>query len=288
MPAGPTVVADYGHRVGENPLWDSDGEFLYWCGIYEGGLYRYDPAADAHHQVYAGDPIGGFTLQSDGSVLLFQADGAVRVLAVGEGTAETVIPAGGTVDARFNDVVADPRGRVLCGTYPQDGRLGTLYRLDRDGSLTPLVERVALSNGLGFSPDCRTLYYAESEARTIHRFDYDEETGDLSAGRPFVELGDLDAKPDGLTVDAGGDVWVAHADGGRVVRYSPDGHERGHLSVPTPFVSSVAFGDPDLDALYVTTGGGDERSSGDSLAGALFRAEPDATGREPFRSRIAR
>lgn len=280
------VVADYPLRVGENPLWNPHDGRLYWCGVYEGSLFRYDPATGDHARVYRGDPIGGFTVQSDGSLLLFQAAGAVRVWTNRRGITRTVLPPNGPVDARFNDVVADPRGRVLCGTYPQDGRLGTLYRLDTDGSPAPLIEDVRLSNGLGFAPDHATLYYAESEAHTVHRFAYDEATGELTDRSAFVELDEGDGLPDGLTVDAEGDVWVAHAFGGCVVRYTPDGTERERLSLPTPFVTSAAFGGADLRELYVTTGGGEDRSGNGPGAGSLYRLRPGPAGRAPLFSAL--
>lgn len=286
MSSGVEVVADYAHRVGENPLWHPEEERLYWCGVYEGGLYRYDPATGDHERLYRGDAIGGFTFQRDGSVLLFQANGAVRVWREDGRITATVVDPGGAVDARFNDVIADQRGRVLCGTYPQDGRLGTLYRLDRDGMLTELVGDIDLSNGLGFSPDLSTLYYAESQARTIHVFDYDEATGTLENRRAFVTVDGEEAMPDGLTVDADGDVWLAQAFGDCVVRYDPTGRERERYPMPTSFVSSVAFGGPDLGDLYVTTGGGEDRVENGSVAGALLRCRPGPTGRAPFESAI--
>jgi sugar lactone lactonase YvrE len=286
MSADLSVVADYPLQVGENPLWHPREECLYWCGLYEGSLFRFDPATDRHERVFRGDPIGGFTFQSDGSVLLFQAEGAVRAWRDGEGIVETIVPPGGRVDARFNDVVADPRGRVFCGTYPQDDRTGALYRFDVAGTLTSQVVGVELSNGLGFSPDLTTLYYAESEAGTIYRFDYDADAGELRDRRVFVQLGDDEGLPDGLTVDADGDVWSAQAYGGCVVRYAPDGTERERLTMPTDFVSSVAFGGPDLRDLYVTTGGGDDREANGPEAGALFRCRPGPTGRAPCFSEI--
>lgn len=286
MTSGIEVVADYTHQVGENPLWHPREKCLYWCSVYEGGLYRYDPATGDHERLYRGDAIGGFTFQQDGSVLLFQADGAVRVWCENRGITGVVVDPGGAIDARFNDVIADPRGRVLCGTYPQDGRLGALYRLDRDGMLTELIGAVDLSNGLGFSPDRSTLYYAESQARTIHAFDYDEATGTLENQHLFATVDNEEAVPDGLTVDADGDVWSAQAFGDCVVRYDPTGRERKRYSMPTAFVTSVAFGGPDLGDLYVTTGGGEDRDENGSVAGALLRFRPGPTGREPFESAI--
>lgn len=287
MAAEPAVVANYGHRIGENPLWHTAEERLYWCGIYEGGLYRYDPATDRHEQVYDGDRIGGFTFQADGSVLLFQDEGAVRVWRDGEGITETIVSPGAVHDQRFNDVIADPHGRVFCGTYsPAGDATAALYRLDTDGSLTQLLADRDLSNGLGFSPDRETLYYTESRAGRIHEFDYDETSGNLENRRPLLDVDPETGIPDGLTVDANGEIWSAMSGGSCVVRYAPDGTERDRLAIPTERVTSLAFGGPDLTTLYVTSGGGDDVETFGHYAGALFECQPGVAGRREFDSRI--
>lgn len=287
MAAEPAVVANYGHRIGENPLWHTDEERLYWCGIYEGGLYRYDPATDRHEQVYDGERIGGFTFQADGSVLLFQAEGAVRIWRDGEEVTETIVSPGAVHDQRFNDVIADSRGRVFCGTYsPAGEQTAALYRLDTDGSLTRLLADRDLSNGLGFSPDRETLYYTESRAGRIHEFDYDEVSGNLENRRTFLEVDPETGIPDGLTVDANGDIWSAMSGGGCVVRYAPDGTERERIPIPTERVTSVAFGGPNLTDLYVTSGGGEDVETFGRHAGALFECQPGVAGRCEFNSRI--
>lgn len=281
------VVANYGHRIGENPLWHPDEACLYWCDIYEGRLYRYDPERAAHEQVFEGDAIGGFTFEADGSVLLFQDDGAIRRFQDGEGIVETVVEPGAVHDQRFNDVIADPHGRVYCGTYAAEGDpSAALYRLDVDGTLRKLRDGLALSNGLGFSPDRSTLYHVESYAHTVHRYDYDAATGDIGEPSPVSTVDPEDGFPDGMTVDASGDLWVARAGGGCVVRHAPDGRERGRLAVPTPLVTSVTFGGTALDDVYVTTGGGDDPETYGPQAGTVYRFPTEVTGRAEYRSRI--
>lgn len=281
------VVANYGHRIGENPLWHPDEARLYWCDIYEGRLYRYDPASGAHEQVFEGDRIGGFTFEADGSVLLFQDAGAIRRWRDSEGIVETVVDPGAVHDQRFNDVIADPEGRVFCGTYaPEGDSTAALYRLDTDGTLTEVRNGLALSNGLGFSPDRSTLYHTESYAGTVHQYDYDVATGAISEPSTFVSVDTDDGIPDGLTVDAEGDVWSAMFGGGCVVRYATDGTIRGRLAVPTAVVTSLTFGGRRLDALYVTTGGGDDPETYGPQAGTLYRFPAEVTGHTEYRSRI--
>lgn len=273
--------------TGENPYWHSEERVLYWTDIPGAKVYRFDPATGETHVAYSGDIVGGFTVQSDGALLMFGAGGKIKLLK--DGNLDVLlrsIPS--EIATRFNDVIADPAGRVFCGTMPTAQRSGRLYRLDTDLSLTEVVSGVGISNGLGFSLDRRTMYYTDSDpARTIYLFDYDELTGDISNQRVFVKVDDGDAVPDGLTVDAEGNVWSARWDGGCVVRYSPDGRELMRLYVPGAVkVSSITFGGDDYSDIYLTTAGGDDKGSNGRNAGALFRVRLGIKGVPEFRSKI--
>lgn len=281
-------VADTRNDTGEGPLWHPDEGCLYWVDIPPGKLYRFDPDAGTHTLAYEapGDqPIGGFTIQTDGALLLFE-DGRISRWQPGSESADLVTEV--DTDTRFNDVIADPEGRVFCGTMPGDDSLGDLYRLDVDATVTPVVEDVDIANGMGFSDDLETFYFTESEARRIYAFDYDRQTGDLSNRRTFVETPDGDGVPDGMTVDADDYVWSARWNGGRAVRYDRSGDQVDEIDVPARKVSSVTFAGPEYDDLYLTAAleGGDRADEGDG-AGALFRASGLETGgSEEFRSRI--
>lgn len=292
--ADPTVVADTRCHTGEGPLWHPDEEAVYWTDIPRGDLLRYDPATGHHGRVLDHDgAVGGFTLQDDGDLLLFLDGGAVRPWSPSGGLGDSVvegIPA--ERESRFNDVIADPRGRVYCGTMPTADTGGRLYRLDPDGSLTTLLDDVAIPNGLGFTPDRRHLYFTETEADVIYRFAYDEATGELSDREVFLDASDAEGYPDGMTVDADGCVWSAFWNGGRIARYGPDGTERRRVTFPARKVSSVTFAGPAFETAYVTTalgpGGGDpgtREAEGDG-AGALFRVDLGVRGSPEFRSRV--
>jgi len=283
----PEIVADYACETGENPLWHPDENRLYWVDIPNGRIFRHDPAAGTHELCHEGDPVGGFTVQADGALLLFMARGAVRTWR--DGRMQTVIeevPA--ERKSRFNDVIADPAGRVFCGTMPSGGQLGRLYRLDTDGALTELLDGIGCSNGLGFTPDRKGLYYTDSPKREIYLFDYDEATGGISNRRVFARVPDAagEGVPDGLTVDAEGFVWSARWDGACLVRYRPDGSEDRRIAFPVAKVSSAIFGGEDYRDLYVTTAGGNKKSADGPAAGALFRLRPGVAGTPEFRSRI--
>lgn len=285
----PELIADYACVTGEGPLWHPDEGRLYWLDIPPGKLFRYDPQTGQHEQCYQADEaIGGFTIQEDGALVLFGARGAISLWRGGATT--PIIPEiAAEADGRFNDVIAAPGGRVFCGTMPTDAHDGRLYRLDPDRTLTTVLEGVTISNGLGFTPDRRGLYHTDTSKGTITLFDFDEATGAIGNGRPFLDLhGDRsEGMPDGMTVDAAGCVWSARWDGGVLIRYAPDGRELQRVHFPARKVSSAVFGGPDYRDLYVTTAGGDDKGSNGPGAGALFRLRPDVGGVPEFRSRIA-
>ncbi len=284
----PELIADYACVTGEGPLWHPDENRLYWLDIPEGRMFRFDPAAGAHEQVYQGEPVGGYTIQADGALLLFGARGAVRVWRNGEISAAVIEEIEGERDGRFNDVIADPAGGVFCGTMATDAHASRFYRLGTEGTLTTLKEDLGLSNGMGFTPDRRRMYHTDTRKRRINIYDYDEATGELSNERIFVSTPEepSEGRPDGMTVDAEGYVWSARWDGSCLVRYAPDGNEERRITFPARKVSSATFGGPDYADMYVTTAGGNNKAENGPGAGALFRLRPGVRGLPPFRSRV--
>ena len=286
----PELIADYRCVTGESPIWHPDEQRLYWLDIPQGRMFRYHPASGHHEEIYQGDVVGGLTIQSDGALLLFMARGAVKMWRDGELT--TVIDQiPDERESRFNDVIADPAGRVFCGTMPTRERLGRLYRLDPDGGLTRLLDGIGCSNGMGFTPDLKGMYYTDTRKGEIYLFDYDQETGAIANQRVFVRVPKRagEGGPDGMTVDAEGYIWGARWGGGCVVRYAPDGTQDRRIKFPAKKVSSVIFGGKDYTDLYVTTAGGNNKLQDGAGAGALFRvrlAPEGIRGLPEFRSRI--
>jgi sugar lactone lactonase YvrE len=281
----PELIADYQCVTGENPLWHPGEQRLYWVDIPTGRMFRYDPAKGKHEQFYHGEVVGGFTFQADGALLLFMARGAVKIWRNGE-LINVVEEIPDERETRFNDVIADPMGRVFCGTMPTADRLGRLYRLDPDGTLTRLLEGIGVSNGMGFTRDLRQMYYTDTAKRELYLFDYDQASGALTNQRIFTRTPDDEGFPDGLTVDAEGYIWSARWDGGCVVRYKPDGIEERRIEFPARKVSSLTFGGTDYADIYVTTAGGDDKAAEGAGAGALFRIRLGIRGVPEFPSRI--
>ena len=151
-----------------------------------------------------------------------------------------------------------------------------------------MLDGLTISNGLGWSPDGTTMYLIDTIPGTIHAIRFDAPSGSIADGRTLVAVPAEHGGPDGMTVDADGDLWVAMFDGARVVRYQPDGTPRQVLPVPASQVTCCAFGGRDLRRLYVTTATEqwtDEQRRAEPGAGLVYRLETDSTGRpaESFR-----
>lgn len=178
---------------------------------------------------------------------------------------------------RMNEGGCDPDGRFYCGSmaYDQAPGAASLYRLDPDGSVRMVLDGITVANGLEWSPDGSQAYFNDTATYRVTVFDYEADAG-LTRARSFVETGDL--RPDGLTVDSDGGVWVALSNGGAVRRYTPDGALDEVIDLPARKVTACTFGGPALDELFITTSREGLEPGDDPLAGSLFRAVPGVSG----------
>jgi sugar lactone lactonase YvrE len=278
------AVANYHCLLGENPLWNEREGRIYWEDIETGRLFRADHYSGEHECFYQGPVVGGFTFQEDGSLLLFEQDRIAVLSATGE---RRVLAEG--IDSgmtRWNEVIADPEGRVFAGTIGKNDEIGGLFRVDHDGSVTSIVRGTGCGNGMGFSADLTTFYWTCSTTRRIYRFDYDRDSGALSNQRIHYQAPEAEGTPDGMAIDAEDGIWTARYGGSTLLKLAPNtGTLEGELRFPVPAVSSVTFGGPALDTLYVTTAGG-KPDDPDSPDGTLYRVPVAVRGRLEYRSRI--
>ena len=281
----PSLIVDSQCHNAEGPLWHPQEERLYWTDIPSGHLFRYSPATQTHEQIYTGEPVGGFTVQADGSLLLFKARGVIERWSEGNTTTITELPE--EQNTRFNDAIADPAGRVFCGTMPTSESLGRLYRLNTDGSIDLILDELDIPNGMSFTPDQKQLYLTVSNERKIYRFDYDRESGNLSNQTELITTPQGEGVPDGLTVDAEGYLWSARWDGGHLFRYTPEGTQVLSIPLPAKKVTSVTFGGSDYTQIFITTAGGNNRSSEGAGAGAIFQLDSSIQGMPEFFSQVS-
>ncbi|HUR19729.1 MAG TPA: SMP-30/gluconolactonase/LRE family protein [Vicinamibacterales bacterium] len=280
----PEVILDIRAELGEGPLWDDRRQRLLFVDIMRGHVHDFDPAAGTDRIVGFPWPVGAVALHENGDWVLATATGFHSANPV---TGETRLIAAVEADRpanRMNDGYVDARGRFWAGTMNMQRvrHEGTLYRLDADGSVSPMVTDVSTSNGIDWSPDNRTAYYVDTPTGRIDTFDFDVTTGVLGQRRPFAEITSDAGSPDGLIVDAEGFVWVCLWKGGAVRRYSPDGRLDRVITMPVTKVTKCAFGGRDLDELFITTawrGLTEPEREQQPLAGALFRVRPGVKGK---------
>jgi sugar lactone lactonase YvrE len=267
--------------LGEGPCWDADRDELLWVDIVEAQVHR--AALDTEGRL-----AGPTTTQLDRPVgAVAPVAGGGHILAAGPGflfadssgkIRELAQPEAGRADVRMNDGACDPRGRFWAGTmaYDESPGAGVLYRLDREGACVSVLDGLTISNGIGWSPDGTVMYLADSGARRLEAFDFDEGSGEISGRRTILQVTEPGVAPDGLTVDQLGDIWVAMWDGGAVRRYSPEGELRSTVPVPVERPTSCAFGGPDLATLFITTarqGLGNAELARQPDAGRVFRVD---------------
>jgi sugar lactone lactonase YvrE len=263
--------------LAEGPCWEPAEAALYWTDIPAHQVHRL--AADGTHTSWdAGQPVGAIVPRASGGLALAAKDGFWALDPAAGQFARLVRVEADVPETRMNDGACDSAGRFFAGTIAEDESpgAGTLYRLDPDHRVTPVLPGVTISNGIGWSLDESQMYYVDSPAHSVDIFDYDRTSGTPGNRRVLASIGGGEAVPDGLAVDSAGDIWVAVWGGSAIVRYGPDGQLKQTLEVPAAHVTSCAFGGPDLATLYITTAGGPGR-----CPGALFACQPGATGLPP-------
>jgi sugar lactone lactonase YvrE len=240
--------------LGEGPVWSEPEQALYWVDIQGQTLQRWHCATGDYRVWAMPAPIGSFALRARGGAVVALKTGLAYFDPGTEIFQPIIDPEPNRSDIRFNDGKCDQHGRFWVGTMHDVGEsrpIGALYRLDPDGSLHKMRDQVIVSNGLGWSPDNRTMYYTDSPRRTIYAYDFDLDTGRIGGERVFAR--DTVGFPDGLTVDTEGYIWSVKWDGWKVVRYRPDGSVDQEIEMPVQRPTSCIFGGPGLQDLYVTT-----------------------------------
>jgi L-arabinonolactonase len=242
--------------VGEGPVWDVQTQRLYWIDILQKNVHCLDPDTGTTQSWSVPNIIGSMAIRRGGGAIVALANGVhtldfasgeCRMLATSTDLNEQVQLADGKVDRR---------GRFIVGSSDRGMKeaRGKLYALDPGATaLRPIDSDIFLANGPCWSPDDKVFYHADSIRKLIYAYDYDLATGTLANRRPFASTESLGGIPDGATVDAEGHVWSAICEGGKLVRFRPDGSIERRVEMPLKLPGSVMFGGADLDKLFVPT-----------------------------------
>jgi sugar lactone lactonase YvrE len=269
-------VTDPVSAHGEGPVWSADWGGLRWVDLTAGDVLGLDDSCVVRRW-HVGPVAAAIRPRRDGGMAL-ALDRAFAVTGEWGSPVESLGELWSDPHVRFNDGACDPDGNFLCGTVGDDFGPGraTMYRLNADHTVDILFGDLGVSNGLAWTADGRTAYYADSLTQRIDRFDYDSTHG-LHNRRPLVRIPADKGFPDGLTVDGDGCVWVALWNGGAVHRYDPQGRLDGVLEFPVKRVTACGFGGAGLDELYVTSMRANAEPH-EKEAGALFRVAVGVQG----------
>ncbi|WP_116083354.1 SMP-30/gluconolactonase/LRE family protein [Tropicimonas sp. IMCC34011] len=271
-----------GAIVGEGPVWDARENLLRWVDIAAPATRIFDPAGARSAMHPSPRLVSAVLPASDGTMMAVTQNGLERLGPSGDldpiHDPEAHLPSN-----RFNDAKCDSSGRVWAGTMSLDASMpsGSLYRFDTPTSSRAVDGGFQVSNGLGWSADDRTFYFTDSGLGTVFAYDYDAAEGAITGRRVFLTVDPRDGKPDGLSVDAEGNVWIAFWDGWRVAGYTPGGRLIREIDMPVPRPTSCCFGGPDLTTLYITSASirlPAQVLSEAPLSGGLFAIEMDIPG----------
>ena len=271
----PMRVGTQTDLLGECPLWDERLHCLWWVDIRAPSLRRWEPARQALQTWPMPELIGSIALTEEDGRLLVALRSRLALFDTASERFETLIDARLPDPAhRFNDGRCDRQGRFWVGTMNHLTRApqGSLFRLDAEGFSEVIAGGLAIPNSLAFSPDGRTMYFADSLQHRIDMFEYDPATGQRGAARALAAI-EPPAFPDGSCVDGEGFLWSAQFHNARLVRYAPDGRVDRTLAVPMKRPTCCTFGGDDFGTLYVTGVShsmSEAERAADPMAGALF------------------
>ena len=288
------VVYDCPMQVGECPLWSGAEQAIYWVDINGFTVHRVHPASGEHREWRMDSEPATLALHAQGGLVVALRRGFVHLDTVTDAVTDIAPAPYDTATTRFNDGHVDAAGRFWVGTIfePRTAPAAELYCLEKGKVSLKLPAGVMNSNGLGFAPDNAAMYHADTAGHKIKRYRFDLASGTASEPVLFQQFDNDKAapnyggRPDGAAVDSEGAYWIAMFEGGRLLRFAPDGTLLAEVKLPLRCPTMMAFGGGDLRTLYITSA-----SHGRSAAeleqypdsGKLLALRVDVAGRaEPF------
>ncbi len=279
-----TCIFDGKATLAEGPGWDENLQAIVWVDIEQGKICRFHPREHRNETWALSQRVGCVVRTSNGHLLAGTQSGLLRLDPSSGKTTSLQNPEPGLPDNRFNDGKCDPQGRLWAGTMSckEEEGAGSLYRITKDGEVKKTVESVTISNGLAWSKDHRTMYYIDTPTRHVDAFDFDPDTGEISNRRHAIEIPKDMGYPDGMTIDAKGNLWVALWAGWGVGCWNPNtGELLGKVEIPVECVTACCFGGEDYRTLFITTASRDLDEKGhleQPQAGGLFSADVGVAG----------
>ena len=266
-----------GYGLIEGPVWDDERGLIY-SDVVNGGVRALDADGKISTVVPKRRGVGGMAPHAAGGLVIGGRE-IIYESFDGETHATLLTPDVTDVAIGFNDLTTDEVGRVWVGSLAyrvilgEEVRPGHLHVIDLDGSVRTVSDGIILTNGMAFSPDGKTLYHCDARADLIRAYDVAADA-EVIGWRVFAEINGA-STPDGMAVAEDGSIWVAIANGGKVVVFEPDGAVRTEIPTPLPMVTSVCFGGADLRDFYIVTG---SRNGPRENCGTIYRMRADVSG----------
>lgn len=289
LPQVTTIAAELAHEhdsiLGESPCWDEREQVLYWVDIDRGQIHRFDPASGENTTRQFTTKVSSIGRRAAGG-LVVSLEKQFATFDFAAGKTEFLDPVeSDQAENRFNDGKVDRQGRFWAGTMNQV-HIGQpdagLYRFEGPGKVRKMIPEVTISNGTGWSPDGRTMYYTDTLRYAVFAYDFDPASGEIANRRTFYEVDPgANGLPDGLTVDAEGFVWSALVNYGRMLRFDPAGKLERMVTFAPTRGTCCTFGGADYSELYLTTAREcltPEEIAAQPLAGSVFRCSPGVRG----------
>jgi len=291
-------ICDCIFHLAEGPLWNPKEQCLYWTNILNGEIWKFDENTKKSELYWRGDMmVGGFAFAADGSMIFCSNKGIFR-LPVKKGRDLFEIP--GLIyeipyekNERFNDITTDPAGRIFAGTKTEDLKNGKLWRIEKGKEPIVILDGIKISNGMTFSLDQKYFYHTDSIPCKITRYKYDIQTGDISEPETFYQGNSSTGFPDGVTLDANGNIWVAFWGASCIRCISPAGKIIDEIEIPAIQVSSLNIGGKEMNTIFVTTaceGGFDLEKGldekGNFLGGFVYALPLNIKGREEWYAEV--
>lgn len=276
-------VVDCRNVLGEGAVWCPRKRELWWIDISNPSLWLFQPQTGSVQHWSLPKVPGSFALRRTGGFFFAFRNGFAFLAEPGGEMQWPEIPALNLGNERFNDGKVDRAGRFWVGTLDRklSNPVGRLYRVEPGPQVTAMDQGFTISNGIGWSPDNRVMYFTDTPSRSIYRYDFDIASGRASNRRLFVQAAVGHGGPDGMTVDGQGYVWSAQFDRWCVNRYAPDGTLDRSIRLPVQRPTTCMFGGPDLSTLYVTSARMDlktEQLAEQPQAGGVFSLDVGVQG----------
>jgi len=265
----PELIVDAKNRLGESAMWHPRERKLYWVDVRAPAVYRLED--NGRVTTFPLPALaGGLVPRKSGGLAIALQNGFHTIDTTTQAIGFIADPEPDLPDNRVNDGSCDRLGRFWAGTQHLTIRepRGSLYRLDPDHTVRKMLHGITVSNMVRFSPDDRTLYYADTYSDVMYALDFSLDDGTISNRRVFVDTSGHPGHPDGSAIDADGCLWNAEYGGSRVVRYTPQGRIDRVIEFPVTQPTSCCFGGSGLNTLYVTS--------------ATQRLEPDKLAQQPL------